>query len=80
MHNGLGPRDIQFHYTNASPAGGEFVPLEGRKTNEHALQIGWTLWNISLGALFCAAAVVLYDGSPFYPSAEGCLRAILDTG
>ncbi|KIW85993.1 acetoacetate-CoA ligase [Fonsecaea pedrosoi CBS 271.37] len=38
--------------------------------------IGWTLWNISVHALFVGAAVILYDGSPFYPSPEGFLKAL----
>jgi acetoacetyl-CoA synthetase len=43
----------------------------------HYTGIGWALWNIMLGALFCGSTVVLYDGSPFYPSAEGFLQCIL---
>ncbi|USW58249.1 Putative AMP-dependent synthetase/ligase, ANL domain-containing protein [Septoria linicola] len=31
----------------------------------HFSNIGWTLWNISLGALFTATPMILYDGSPF---------------
>ncbi|OQU98890.1 hypothetical protein CLAIMM_04602 [Cladophialophora immunda] len=38
--------------------------------------IGWTLWNISIHALFVGAAVILYDGSPFYPSPESFLKAL----
>jgi acetoacetyl-CoA synthetase len=29
---------------------------------------GWVAWNMMLFALACEATVVLYDGSPFYPS------------
>ncbi|KIX95811.1 uncharacterized protein Z520_08519 [Fonsecaea multimorphosa CBS 102226] len=46
----------------------------------HFSGIGWTLWNISIGALFCRSALVLYDGSPFYPSPEEFLRCVLATG
>ncbi|QGA18284.1 hypothetical protein EYB26_005968 [Talaromyces marneffei] len=46
----------------------------------HYTGIGWALWNIMLGALFCGSTVVLYDGSPFYPSAEGFLQCILSAG
>lgn len=49
-------------------------------THFHYAGIGWTLWNIMIGALFCGSTIVLYDGSPFYPSHEKCLRAILGTG
>lgn len=43
----------------------------------HFTGIGWALWNIMLGALFCGTTVVLYDGSPFYPSAQEFLQRIL---
>ncbi|OQU97807.1 hypothetical protein CLAIMM_03691 isoform 2 [Cladophialophora immunda] len=46
----------------------------------HFSGIGWTLWNISIGALFCKTTMVLYDGSPFYPSPEEFLQGILATG
>ena len=46
----------------------------------HYSGIGWTLWNISLGAMFCGTAMVLYDGSPFYPSPEVFLKTVLETG
>lgn len=39
-------------------------------------QIGWTLWNMAIGALFVKATVLLYDGSPFYPTAEIFLERI----
>ncbi|KIW15767.1 hypothetical protein PV08_05817 [Exophiala spinifera] len=42
----------------------------------HYTNIGWTLWNISIGALFAGATIVLYDGSPFYPTADDCLRLL----
>ncbi|KAH0844046.1 Acetoacetyl-CoA synthetase [Fonsecaea pedrosoi] len=42
----------------------------------HSHGIGWTLWNISLGALLAGSKMVLYDGSPFFPSAEGFLKAL----
>ncbi len=31
---------------------------------------GWVMWNILLSALLAGASVVLYDGSPVYPSAD----------
>lgn len=39
-------------------------------------KIGWTLWNISIGALFVGSNVILYDGSPFYPTAEVFLEML----
>ncbi|CAK4011374.1 acetoacetate- ligase [Lecanosticta acicola] len=46
----------------------------------HFSNIGWTLWNISLGALFCKTPMILYDGSPFHPSPEKLLKVILSHG
>lgn len=46
----------------------------------HYTGIGWALWNIMLGALLCGTTVVLYDGSPFYPSAQEFLQRILSAG
>ena len=46
----------------------------------HYAGIGWTLWNIMVGALFSGAQIVLYDGSPFYPTAEKLLAAVMATG
>ncbi len=46
----------------------------------HYSGIGWTLWNISLGAMLTGAAMVLYDGSPFYPSPEKFLNAVFAQG
>lgn len=46
----------------------------------HYAGIGWTLWNIMVGALFTGAQIVLYNGSPFYPSPEKLLKAVMDTG
>lgn len=46
----------------------------------HYAGIGWTLWNIMIGALFAGAQIVLYDGSPFYPTPAECLQSILATG
>ncbi|KIV90220.1 acetoacetate-CoA ligase [Exophiala mesophila] len=40
----------------------------------HYTNIGWTLWNISIGALFAGSSLVLYDGSPFYPTPEKFLE------
>lgn len=46
----------------------------------HYSGIGWTLWNISIGAMFTGAAMLLYDGSPFYPDPDRFLRAIFAQG
>ncbi|KKP06918.1 acetoacetate-CoA ligase [Trichoderma harzianum] len=46
----------------------------------YPLVIGWTLWNISLGALFCGSTLILYDGSPFYPSPSRFLQSVFATG
>lgn len=46
----------------------------------HYAGIGWTLWNIMIGALMTRAQIVLYDGSPFYPTPEKLLAAVLATG
>ncbi|KAL5083554.1 hypothetical protein Trisim1_001364 [Trichoderma cf. simile WF8] len=51
-----------------------------RDTYFHYTNIGWTLWNISLGALFCGSMLVLYDGSPFYPTPSRFLQSIFATG
>ena len=46
----------------------------------HYSGIGWTLWNISIGAMLCKTTMVLYDGSPFYPSCDEFLKAVFATG
>ncbi|KAK6380295.1 hypothetical protein LTS17_005484 [Exophiala oligosperma] len=46
----------------------------------HFSNIGWTLWNISIGALFCKSTMVLYDGSPFYPNPDDFLKAVFANG
>lgn len=46
----------------------------------HFSNIGWTLWNISLGALLCKTPMILYDGSPFYPTPESLLRKLFSHG
>ncbi|KEF63445.1 uncharacterized protein A1O9_01423 [Exophiala aquamarina CBS 119918] len=46
----------------------------------HFSGIGWTLWNISIGALFTGSTLVLYDGSPFYPSPERFLEGVFAQG
>ncbi|KAF2166766.1 hypothetical protein M409DRAFT_66349 [Zasmidium cellare ATCC 36951] len=46
----------------------------------HFSNIGWTLWNISLGALFCKTPMILYDGSPFFPTPEKLLRILFSCG
>ena len=46
----------------------------------HYSGIGWTLWNISLGAMLTGATMVLYDGSPFYPSPQKFLKAVFAQG
>lgn len=59
------------------------VILDAPVTSSHdanPLQIGWTLWNISIGALFSGSSMVLYDGSPFYPGPEKFLVSLLALG
>ena len=51
-----------------------------RAVHYHYAGIGWTLWNIMVGALFTGAQIVLYDGSPFYPSPQKLLEGVLATG
>lgn len=46
----------------------------------HYAGIGWTLWNIMIGALFVGCPIVLYDGSPFYPTPLKFLTVALETG
>mgnify|MGYP000858731472 CR=1 FL=1 len=31
---------------------------------------GWMMWNYALGSLLCGATLVMYDGSPGYPSSQ----------
>lgn len=31
---------------------------------------GWMMWNYALGSLLCGATLVMYDGSPAYPSSQ----------
>ncbi|ETN46181.1 uncharacterized protein HMPREF1541_00365 [Cyphellophora europaea CBS 101466] len=42
----------------------------------HYSGTGWTLWNISLGAMFAQTAMLPYDGSPFYPSPSELLQGV----
>lgn len=46
----------------------------------HFAGIGCILWNLMISAMFCGTTVVLYDGSPFYPTPEKQLVAVLATG
>jgi acetoacetyl-CoA synthetase len=39
-----------------------------------AATTGWVVWNIMSFALGCGAAIVLYDGSPFYPTKDALVR------
>ena len=77
LHNNLGPEDLVYQYTNVSPTLQpwkiSFAPAAVSLTTT---QIGWTLWNISIHALFIGAAVILYDGSPFLPTPAGFLKAL----
>ncbi len=41
---------------------------------------GWMMWNWLVTALASKAALVLYDGSPFYPSGEVLWKYAEDTG
>lgn len=53
---------------------------DSRAVHYHYAGIGWTLWNIMIGALMTGTRIVLYDGSPFYPSPEEQLKGVLATG
>lgn len=46
----------------------------------HYTNIGWILWNLMISALFCGSTVILYDGSPFYPTPEKQLAAVFSAG
>ncbi|KIW92761.1 acetoacetate-CoA ligase [Cladophialophora bantiana CBS 173.52] len=46
----------------------------------HYAGIGWVLWNIMISAMLCGTTVVLYNGSPFYPTPEKQLAAVLGAG
>lgn len=35
---------------------------------------GWMMWNWMLSALLCGTRLILYDGNPFYPTAERLLK------
>lgn len=48
--------------------------------HSHFSNIGWTLWNISIGALLCKTPMVLYDGSPFYPTPKKLLEILFSHG
>jgi len=37
---------------------------------------GWMLWNSLASALACEATAILYDGSPFHPSADALLNIL----
>ncbi|KAF5380266.1 hypothetical protein D9757_008210 [Collybiopsis confluens] len=41
---------------------------------------GWMMWTFMLSALATGARMILYDGSPFYPSLESYLKFISDSG
>jgi len=43
-------------------------------------KIGWTMWNIFLGGMLTGATLVLYDGSPFYPSPAEQLHFVISLG
>ncbi len=76
LHNGFGPDDVHFHFSNVSLHSENLLDIA--RANDG--QIGWTLWNISIGALFCKSTMVLYDGSPFYPNPTDFLKAVFANG
>ncbi|EKM50935.1 uncharacterized protein PHACADRAFT_151363 [Phanerochaete carnosa HHB-10118-sp] len=41
---------------------------------------GWAVWNTMIPALACGARIILYDGSPFFPSIKSTLKIINDQG
>ncbi|RVX68221.1 hypothetical protein B0A52_08730 [Exophiala mesophila] len=46
----------------------------------HYTNITWALWNIVICALSCGTTIIMYDGSPFYPTPETFLEKMLATG
>ncbi|KIW65993.1 acetoacetate-CoA ligase [Phialophora macrospora] len=46
----------------------------------HYSNIGWTMWNIFFGGLLTGATLVLYDGSPFYPTPANHIENVLSSG
>lgn len=56
------------------------VGLGEQDTYYHYTNIGWTMWNIFLGGLLAGATLVLYDGSPFYPSPAKQLVSVISLG
>ncbi|KAJ5833653.1 acetoacetate-CoA ligase [Penicillium riverlandense] len=46
----------------------------------HYSNIGWAMWNIFLGGMLAGATLILYDGSPFYPSPERHIKSIISLG
>lgn len=53
---------------------------DSRAVHYHYAGIGWTLYNIKVGALMTGSQIVLYDGSPFYPTPEKLLRTVMAAG
>ncbi|KAI8936119.1 hypothetical protein NX059_007618 [Plenodomus lindquistii] len=41
---------------------------------------GWMMWNYLLGALSCGTRIVLYDGSPLYPSPKYQVKLLEEQG
>jgi acetoacetyl-CoA synthetase len=41
---------------------------------------GWMMWSFMLSALFIGSRIILYDGSPFYPSPQHFLKFIDQQG
>ena len=72
FHNNLGPGDLLYQYTNVSLVAN--ILLTGYILR--FAQTGWTLWNISIGSLLAGSSMVLYDGSPFYPTPESFLKSL----
>ena len=64
-----GMKEHRLHYNHDSTS-----------VHYHYAGIGWTLWNIMVGALFRGSQIVLYDGSPFHPTPEKPLQGVLATG
>ncbi|KAG6866376.1 hypothetical protein C0991_005297 [Blastosporella zonata] len=46
----------------------------------HSAGTGWMMWTYMLSTLACGARLILYDGSPFYPSLRKYLKFIDDQG
>jgi acetoacetyl-CoA synthetase len=52
------------------------VDMSARDRFFYFTTCGWTMWNILVSGLACGATLILYDGSPFYPSKRSLIDLI----